>query len=66
MSLPTLIINIIMLSKIIKRRFATELRQTHLHDYHRDVLAGKMVPFAGYSMPVQYKAGIIKEHMACR
>ncbi len=27
---------------------------------------GKMVPFAGYSLPVQYKAGVIKEHMAVR
>lgn len=25
-----------------------------------------MVPFAGYEMPVQYPAGIIKEHSSCR
>mgnify|MGYP003670124716 FL=1 len=25
-----------------------------------------MVPFAGYAMPVQYKAGILKEHLHCR
>lgn len=25
-----------------------------------------MVPFAGYDMPVQYKAGILKEHLHCR
>lgn len=26
----------------------------------------KMVPFAGYSMPVQYKSGLVKEHLHCR
>ena len=25
-----------------------------------------MVPFAGYAMPVQYPAGILAEHLACR
>lgn len=25
-----------------------------------------MVPFAGWSMPVQYKAGVLKEHRQCR
>ncbi|XP_041457891.1 aminomethyltransferase, mitochondrial-like isoform X2 [Lytechinus variegatus] len=25
-----------------------------------------MVPFAGYSMPVQYKSGLVKEHLHCR
>lgn len=29
-------------------------------------LGAKMVPFAGYAMPVQYKAGIIAEHTATR
>lgn len=28
-----------------------ELRRLHLHDYHVG-LKGKMVPFAGYEMPV--------------
>jgi aminomethyltransferase len=46
---------------------ATEpLRYTHLHSYHKDVLKAKMVPFAGYDMPVQYPEGIIKEHLHCR
>lgn len=27
---------------------------------------GKMVPFAGYLLPVQYETGVIKEHMAVR
>lgn len=35
--------------------------------YERHVAAGgKMVPFAGYLLPVQYKAGILKEHSAVR
>jgi aminomethyltransferase len=29
-------------------------------------LKGKIVPFAGYEMPVQYPEGIIKEHLHCR
>jgi aminomethyltransferase len=37
------------------------LAQTPLHALHLE-LGGKMVPFAGYEMPVQYPAGIIKEH----
>ena len=26
----------------------------------------KMVPFAGYEMPIQYKDGIVKEHISTR
>ncbi len=36
------------------------LRRTPLHDLHAE-LGGRMVPFAGYSMPVQYE-GILAEH----
>lgn len=36
------------------------LRRTPLHALHRE-LGGRMVPFAGYSMPVQYE-GILAEH----
>lgn len=43
----------------------SQLRRLHLHDYHVNLNA-KMVPFAGYEMPVQYKLGVLKEHMACR
>jgi aminomethyltransferase len=39
----------------------TPLRETPLAGLHRE-LGARMVPFAGYSMPVQYPAGIIKEH----
>jgi len=41
------------------------LRQTPLHALHLE-LGGKMVPFAGYEMPVQYPAGILKEHLHTR
>ena len=37
-----------------------------MHSYHKDVLKAKMVPFAGYDMPVLYPEGIIKEHLHCR
>jgi aminomethyltransferase len=41
------------------------LRRTPLHALHLE-LGGKMVPFAGYEMPVQYPAGILKEHLRTR
>ena len=41
------------------------LKRTPLHDLH--VAAGaKMVPFAGYEMPVQYPLGVLKEHLWTR
>ena len=42
----------------------TTLRRTPLADLHEQ-LGGRMVPFAGWSMPVQYK-GIVEEHRAVR
>jgi aminomethyltransferase len=41
------------------------LRRTPLHDTHV-ALGAKMVPFAGYEMPVQYPTGITAEHLAVR
>jgi aminomethyltransferase len=41
-----------------------ELRRTPLYTSHLE-LAGRMVPFAGWEMPVQY-AGVIDEHRAVR
>ncbi|MBT5945290.1 MAG: glycine cleavage system aminomethyltransferase GcvT [Rhodospirillaceae bacterium] len=43
----------------------TEIRRTPLYDVHVS-LGARMVPFAGYAMPVQYPAGIIAEHNATR
>ncbi|EAU45495.1 glycine cleavage system aminomethyltransferase GcvT [Salipiger bermudensis] len=42
-----------------------ELKRTPLHDLHL-ALGAKMVPFAGYDMPVQYKLGVMKEHLHTR
>lgn len=39
--------------------------KTPLFSWH-EAHGGKMVDFAGFSMPVQYEAGIVKEHLACR
>lgn len=41
------------------------LQHTPLDALHRE-LGARMVPFAGYDMPVQYAAGIIKEHLHTR
>jgi aminomethyltransferase len=42
-----------------------EPKRTPLYDLHR-TLGGKMVPFAGYALPVQYSAGILAEHLQAR
>src|SRR6056300_1644716 len=42
----------------------TELK-TALYSFHV-AQGGKMVPFAGYQMPVQYPEGIVKEHQHVR
>src|ERR1700746_850604 len=43
----------------------TPLKRTPLHGLHLS-LGAKMVPFAGYDMPVQYPAGVLKEHLHTR
>jgi len=44
---------------------AEVLKTTPLSEAHV-ALGAKMVPFAGYSMPVQYTDGVLKEHLWCR
>ena len=44
---------------------STNLLRTPLYELHC-ALRGKMVAFAGYEMPVQYDAGILKEHLHTR
>ncbi|HEX7440603.1 MAG TPA: glycine cleavage system aminomethyltransferase GcvT [Caldimonas sp.] len=44
---------------------ATPLLKTPLHALHTE-LGAKMVPFAGYAMPVSFPAGIMAEHSQCR
>jgi aminomethyltransferase len=43
----------------------TALKRTPLYDFHV-ALGAKMVPFAGYEMPVQYPMGVLKEHLWTR
>ena len=43
----------------------SDLKITPLHALHLS-LGARMVPFAGYDMPVQYAAGVLKEHLAVR
>lgn len=44
---------------------AETLKRTPLYELHLE-LGAKMVPFAGYEMPVQYPLGILKEHQHTR
>lgn len=43
----------------------SDQKQTPLYALHLE-LGGKMVPFAGYDMPVQYPLGVLKEHQHTR
>jgi len=46
------------------RHFASgvsDMKKTVLYDLHTE-LGGKMVPFSGYAMPVQYPEGVLKSH----
>ena len=44
---------------------AEDLKTTPLYDRHV-AASGRMVPFGGYSLPVQYAPGIMAEHKWCR
>jgi len=58
-------------SNVYKRKGRTptldqpNLKTTPLHALHQD-LGARMVPFAGYEMPVQYPLGVLKEHLHTR
>ncbi|MEE9273293.1 MAG: glycine cleavage system aminomethyltransferase GcvT [Robiginitomaculum sp.] len=41
------------------------VNRTQLYDFHM-ANGAKMVPFAGYDMPVHYPLGVMKEHLHCR
>ena len=42
-----------------------QIQKTALYNTHKN-LGAKFVPFAGYEMPIQYKDGIVKEHISTR
>jgi aminomethyltransferase len=46
-------------------RDQSPLKKTPLHALHL-ARGGKMVPFAGYEMPVQYASGVLREHLHTR
>jgi aminomethyltransferase len=50
---------------MLARDDRNSLRRTPLYGLHLS-LGGKMVPFAGYEMPVQYSTGVLKEHLHTR
>ncbi|KAL2475660.1 Aminomethyltransferase [Abeliophyllum distichum] len=52
---------------IVRRCFASEaeLKKTVLYNFHV-ANGGKMVPFAGWSMPIQYKDSIMDSTLNCR
>jgi aminomethyltransferase len=50
---------------MLARDDETPLKRTPLHALHVSS-GGKMVPFAGYDMPVQYATGVLREHLHTR
>src|SRR3979411_3254451 len=50
---------------MLARETETSLQTTPLHALHVE-RGGKMVPFAGYDMPVQYPTGVLREHLHTR
>src|SRR5262245_10294671 len=50
---------------MLARETDTTLKHTPLHALHL-ARGGKMVPFAGYDMPVQYAPGVLREHLHTR
>src|SRR5258705_2495304 len=50
---------------MLAREAETSLQTTPLHALHV-ARGGRMVPFAGYAMPVQYPAGVLREHLHTR
>jgi aminomethyltransferase len=50
---------------MLAREQQTPLKHTPLHGLHT-ACGGKMVPFAGYDMPVQFATGVLREHLHTR
>jgi aminomethyltransferase len=50
---------------MLARDDRSQLKHTPLHALHV-ADGGKMVPFAGYDMPVQYPTGVLREHLHSR
>jgi aminomethyltransferase len=50
---------------MLAREQPSALKRTPLHALHL-ARGGKMVPFAFYDMPVQYSAGVLREHLHVR
>jgi aminomethyltransferase len=55
----------VMLARDDQTSLQSELKRTPLHALHV-AGGGKMVPFAGYDMPVQYATGVLREHLHTR
>lgn len=49
----------------VRDRAMSDLKRTGLYDLHVE-LGARMVPFAGWEMPVQYPLGVMKEHLHTR
>jgi aminomethyltransferase len=50
---------------MLAREVENTLKRTPLYALH-NARGGKMVPFAGYEMPVQYTTGVLREHQHTR
>jgi len=53
------------MSSLLQPAASPQLKRTPLYDLHAE-LGARFVPFAGYEMPVNFPAGILKEHLHTR
>jgi aminomethyltransferase len=53
------------LAVVLESALSEALKRTPLYDAHL-AAGGRMVPFAGYELPVQYRDGVLKEHLWTR
>jgi aminomethyltransferase len=53
------------MSSLLQPAASPQLKRTPLYDLHAE-LGARFVPFAGYEMPVNFSAGILKEHLHTR
>lgn len=50
--------------QMLRRGIVAQCKKTRLHEWHKDH-AARMMPFAGWDMPVQYE-GLVNEHLHTR
>ena len=62
---PASLASVVSLTRRAASTAEAPLERTALYALHKE-LGGKLVPFAGYELPVQFPSGVLAEHMHAR